>query len=188
MKSTNKINKESQKESELEEISLLNYCYEQLSLIENKTGLKGGYVISLLFLLIVFVVFGFMDKFITNTVGTIYPVFRTIKSIEDKSNEEMHWLSYWIIFGVFSILDSFSFGILQLIPFYFVFKILFLLWCYMPNTQGSIIIYNLFVSKILKKLEININIATESFKNEIDRLVENSDNPKGNYIYNFKDN
>lgn len=168
---SNQEKDKNQENPEVEQISLLDYCNEQLQLLQNKTGIRGVYVLIFIIISVLFVLFGFMERLITNLVGTLYPAFKTIKSIEEKSNEDKQWLSYWIIFGIFTIIDMFSGFILKLIPLYFFLKIIFLLWCFMPNTQGSIIMYNLIVVRLFKRVEKDIDSATNSFKSEFAKIV-----------------
>lgn len=143
------------------EISLLDKYYEHLEVIQKKTGVPGKYVIGGLILSVFFVSLGFLERFITNIVGTIYPAYWTMKSIESKDNDDKQWLTYWVVFASFTIIDMFSGFLLNFIPFYFFFKIVFLIWLFMPNSQGSTIIYHLLVVRVFKSFEQDIDEAGE---------------------------
>ena len=140
-------------------ISLLEKWQNQMILIQEKTGIKGIYVVIGLVLSVIFVYLNIFDTIITNLVGTLYPAFWTIKSIEDDNLEDQkNWLTYWAVFGSFILVDMFSPIIVKIIPFYFVMKILFLIWLFMPGSGGCKIIYNLIVKKILRKYEEKVDI------------------------------
>ena len=153
------------------QISLLEKWQEEMNLIQQKTGIKGIYVVLALILSVVLVYYNIFDSVITNLVGTLYPAFWTIKSIEkDDLSEQKNWLTYWAVFGFFILIDMFSPIIVKFIPFYLVMKILFLIWMFIKETNGSKLFYEIVVKKILKKYETKIDVVVknvgEVFQNE----------------------
>ena len=130
--------------------SLIERWNEEMNLIEQKTGIKGIYVVIGLIVCIFLVYKNIFDTVITNLVGTFYPAFMTIKSIEkNDDSEEKYWLTYWAVFGFFILIDMFSPIIVKFIPFYLIFKIIFLIWLFLPGTNGCKFFYNKVVKKIL---------------------------------------
>ena len=154
---------EAPKEEKPKQISLKEKWKKQMILIEEKTGIKGIYVVILLILSVICVYLNIFDTIITNLVGTLYPAFWTIKSIENNALEEQkNWLIYWAVFGSFVLMDMFSPIIVKFIPVYFVMKIMLLIWLLMPGSYGCIFVYNLIVKKIIRKYE-----------NKMDKIVNN---------------
>jgi receptor expression-enhancing protein 5/6 len=136
-----------------------------MNLIREKTGIKGSYVIIFLIGSIIFVYFNIFENLITNLVGTVYPSFWTIKAIESKNkNDIKKWLTYWIVFGVFVIIDFFNIIIVKIFPYYFLMKIMFLIWLFMPGSNGCTIVYQLFVKKIFNSFEDSIDIYVDNIK------------------------
>ena len=74
--------------------SLVKKIKEQIQLIQEKTGINGYVFIGLLILSLIFVYFNLFENLITNLIGTVYPTFWTIKSIESKDGKAIHWLIY----------------------------------------------------------------------------------------------
>jgi receptor expression-enhancing protein 5/6 len=142
------------------EPSLISKWEEQMNLITEKTGIPGNYVIGGLVLSVIFVSIGFLDRFITNLVGTLYPAYWTMKSIESKGDDDKQWLTYWVVFACFTIVEIFLGFLLKFIPFYFFLKIIFLIWLFMPNSMGCHYVYHLLVVKVFKTFEHNIDNAT----------------------------
>ena len=180
--------KETPKEKEQEtekEISLIDKWNEYMKIIKDKTGIPGEIVIIGLIISIIIVSFNIFDAdaLITNFVGTIYPLFWTMKSIETNSKDDKHWLTYWICFAFFNLIETFSGFILRFIPFYFFLKIIFLIWLFMPNSHGAILVYQLLVIRIFKSFANDIDKATNSVKNYTNEFVKN-DNFDG--YQNFK--
>ena len=177
------------------QISLLEKWHKQMNLIQEKTGIKGIFVILGLVLCVVFVYFNILDTIITNLVGTLYPAFWTIKSLEQNLLEEQKkWLTYWVVFGSFIIIDMSSVVIVKFIPFYFVLKILFLIWLFMPGSNGCTIIYYLVVKKIFRYYEDKIEsyvVGAKDYANDIfnDKSLKNFQNKNlTKKIYKNNDN
>ena len=77
-------------------------------------------------------------------------------------------------------MDLFVGWILKIIPFYFIIKLVFLVWCFMPNTKGAIIVYDKIIKpfflknegkfdRIVNKLMEKSKKAGELAKNEINK-------------------
>ena len=154
---------------------------EHLKIIVDKTGIKGKYIMIALGVSLLFTIIGFLDKYITCLVGILLPTFFSIKAIESKEeDDDKLWLTYWTIYAIFSFLDLFTGWILKIIPFYFIIKLVFLVWCFMPNTKGAIIVYDKIIKpfflknegiidKYFNKLAEKTKKAGELAKNEINK-------------------
>ena len=161
------------------EISLYEKWLDYLEIIHQKTGVKGKYVIVGLLTSIIFVSIGFLDRIITNIVGTVYPAYWTMKSIESKSPDAREWLTYWVVFACFTLIDTLSGFLLKFIPFYFFFKIIFLIWLFMPDSRNCTIVYNLVIVKLFKSVEKDIDEAgvklgeyTKGLINQTSEVIE----------------
>ena len=161
------------KNEEKKKISLYEKWQNQMILIQEKTGVKGIYVVILLIICVFLVYLNIFDTVITNLLGTLYPAFWTIKSIEnDDLAEQKNWLTYWAVFGSFVLIDMFSPVIVKIIPFYFVFKIIFLIMLFMPGSKVGPFIYGILVKKILGKYEDKIDNAFD----QMDEILKHNNN------------
>jgi receptor expression-enhancing protein 5/6 len=155
--------------------SLVKKIKEQIQLIQEKTGINGYVFIGLIILSLIFVYFNLFENLITNLIGTVYPTFWTIKSIESKDGKAIHWLIYWIIFSSFILLDFFSGFVVKIIPFYFVMKICFLIWLQWPESKGCDIIFSYVINNIF-----------ESIEEELDEYVQEVKDVSNDYVFNEK--
>lgn len=155
--------------------SLVKKIKEQIQLIQEKTGINGYVFIGLILLSLIFVYFNLFENLITNLIGTVYPTFWTIKSIESKDGKAIHWLIYWIIFSSFILLDFFSGFVVKIIPFYFIMKICFLIWLQWPESKGCDIIFSYVINNIF-----------ESIEEELDEYVQEVKDVSNDYVFNEK--
>ena len=83
--------------------------------------------------------------FSSDLVGYVYPVYASIKAIEtDEKDDDTQWLTYWLIFSTFKIFEGIAGQLIQFIPFYHMFKVLFLIYAYYPTTKGATVVYTTF--------------------------------------------
>ena len=58
-----------------------------------------------------------------------------------------------MVFAVFSLMEETALKPLEdYAPFFFAWKIVFLLWCYLPQTRGADLLYREVVAPQMKKL------------------------------------
>ena len=146
-----------------EQKSIMDKIKEELKLVEEWTGINSTLIMSGLGFCLFFVFIGYFDFYITTIVGIVYPAIWSIRAIESKgSDDDKQWLTYWVVFAIFTFVDLFSGFILKFIPFYFFFKLIFLVWCFMPNTQGAKFIYDKFIVKLYKKYDAQIQMLDEA--------------------------
>lgn len=102
---------------------------------------------------------------LTSLVGFVYPAFKSFEAIETKrKGDDTQWLVYWVIFSFFTIMETFTEYLLYWIPFYYAFKIAFLLWAMLPQTKGAQLLYDTFLKDFMKKNESKIDKVMEDAK------------------------
>lgn len=145
---------------ELDKIPLLQKAQEATGV--EKLYLVGGGAATLLLLLLV----GFGAGLICNLVGFIYPAYESFKAVEtDCKKDDVQWLTYWVVYACFNVVEVFADFLLYWIPFYYAFKLGFLLWLFMPSTQGASFLYTHFLAPFLKSQESRIDRAMKEAVN-----------------------
>ncbi|KAH7482293.1 hypothetical protein PRIC1_008219 [Phytophthora ramorum] len=123
--------------------------------VEKLYLVAGGAALTLLLLLV-----GFGAGLICNLVGFVYPAFCSFKAIEtDDKKDDVQWLTYWVVYACFNLVEIFADFLLYWIPFYYAFKLGFLLWLFMPSTLGASFLYMHFLAPFLKSQESRIDRA-----------------------------
>ena len=151
------------------------------------TGLTPGQISRYgLYTGIVLVMLGIGNSYITCLLGVAYPCFMSFLALESKgSDDDKQWLTYWVVFGIFNIIDQFAGFILTFIPFYFFLKLCFLVWLFHPITQGATVIYNAYIlpnmqqyEKHIEKLEKGVAGLADSATSQLKDVVGKSDDDK----------
>lgn len=109
--------------------------------------------------------FGVGAGVLCSIVGFVYPAFKSFETIETKTKgDDIQWLVYWVVFAFFSLIETFRDFLLYWIPFYYAFKLAFLLWAMLPQTKGSKFLYDSILKDFLKKNESRIDAAMAESK------------------------
>ena len=84
-----------------------------------------------------------MAPLVVSLMAFCYPAIKSIKSLESGDPETTKkWLTYWIVYGTFSVAEVFVDILLSWFPMYFLVKMIFLIWCMSPTEyNGSIVVY-----------------------------------------------
>ncbi|CAF0767362.1 unnamed protein product [Adineta ricciae] len=96
------------------------------------------------------------------TIGTLYPGYRSYKSlITSDLRAVVDCLRYWIVFSIFIACETVTDIVLSWFPFYYWIKIAIVFWIVSP--AGSTFLYKRFIQPLLKERE-----------QEIDQLIEHT--------------
>uniref|UniRef100_A0A4W5KFH1 Receptor expression-enhancing protein n=1 Tax=Hucho hucho TaxID=62062 RepID=A0A4W5KFH1_9TELE len=78
-------------------------------------------------------------------------IFRCFNSVSVK------WMMYWIVFALFTTVETLTDLFMSWFPFYFELKIAFVIWLLSPYTKGSSVLYRKFVHPTLSNKEKEID-------------------------------
>lgn len=119
------------------------------------TGLSDAQIAKYgLALGVLFVMFGVGASYITCLLGVAYPAFMSFLALEANDEEDStQWLTYWVVFGIFNIVDQFAGFILHFIPFYYFLKLAFLVFLFHPQFKGATYVYKNYIRDLVKPID-----------------------------------
>ena len=176
--------------------------YKEIKILYEKTGIHPIYFLYILLICLLFIFIGFFDHFLTILIATVYPLYISYKTLQnhindydedeneneedsgDNINDIIQWLSYWVVYSIFINFETIFKKLLIYIPFYFFIKVIFLLFCFLPQYQLSGWIYNKFIRDLFIKYEKDILDVSNQFINNFTKNDKNQ-NLKKNLKKNF---
>ena len=112
-------------------------------------GLLLGGILSVIFL-IVMLIKGWL--IVMTFITVLYPAVHSIRAIESKEEEDDKvWLTYWMVFGVLNVLETFFGFIFWIIPYWGWLRLGLFVWLLLPQFRGSKVIYDSVVKPLMEK-------------------------------------
>ncbi|CAI5438752.1 unnamed protein product [Caenorhabditis angaria] len=148
-----------------------------LATVEQKTGVKRLHlVLGVLGLQALYLIFGHSAQLLCNFMGFVYPAYMSIRAIESSNkDDDTQWLTYWVVFAIFSVLEFFSVQIVAVFPIYWLFKSLFLLFLYLPAFRGATKLYHRFIQPFAAKhgqsIDARLGNVADKVNNAANKLV-----------------
>ncbi|KAF9261878.1 hypothetical protein L218DRAFT_930111, partial [Marasmius fiardii PR-910] len=129
--------------------------YPVLTNFERRTQVPKTYAVLAAGFLTVFLhLFNSLAAPVSNLVGWAIPAYLSFKALESPSaQDDIQWLTYWVVFGFFNFLESFALSVLlYYLPWYFAFKTIFILWLQLPVFKGAQTTYHTFLKPVFANI------------------------------------
>lgn len=167
---------------------LKEYIYEDnmvarlLAQAEERTKVERIYfVYGFMGFIALYLLVGYGSTFLCNFIGFLYPAYASIKAIESKEkDDDTQWLTYWVVYATFSLVEFFTDIFLFWIPFYAFFKCIFLLYCMAPSHwNGSIALYRGFIRPFILSHEKEIDSVLAGGRDMVNSAVSEAERELG---------
>ena len=152
--------------------------FRELKIFYKKTKIPPVYLFLTIVTFFGLIIINIFNKNISLFFSTVYPLFMTFKSLQyfdvhdSKSKEEIvHWLQYWVIYGVLLNLETWFYFFLR--HFYILLKIILLMNCF-PNKSGLLEnIYALILNLFSRYENMIVSFGNNVYEHLIDEGEEN---------------
>ncbi|KAF3828091.1 hypothetical protein GH733_001362 [Mirounga leonina] len=90
--------------------------------------------------------------------GMLYPAYYSYKAVKTKNVKEyVRWMMYWIVFALYTVIETVTDQTVAWFPLYYELKIAFVVWLLSPYTKGASLIYRKFLHPLLSSKEREID-------------------------------
>uniref|UniRef100_A0A3B3R7W6 Receptor expression-enhancing protein n=1 Tax=Paramormyrops kingsleyae TaxID=1676925 RepID=A0A3B3R7W6_9TELE len=90
--------------------------------------------------------------------GTLYPAYSSYKAVKTKNVKEyVRWMMYWIVFALYTVVETISDLTIAWFPLYYEIKVAFVIWLLSPYTRGASLIYRKCLHPLLSSKEREID-------------------------------
>jgi len=110
------------------------------------------------------------SRIVSSAFAFLYPGYKSYKALSRRPADEVElerWLMYWSVIAAVIAFEYVAEWLIRWIPFYYLFKTLFLLFLALPQTQGSTFIYQVHVAPMLHAHEDQIDAAVSKMKTQL---------------------
>ena len=146
---------------------------EHMSIIEKRAEVNPKVVIGGLIVALILTTTKWFNSYVTCLVGVLCPTYLSLKAIEGPDeDDDKQYLTYWVVYGLFSVFDLFTAFLIKVIPFYYTIKLAFLIWLFMPNFKGAVVIYNLVVGPLFRKYESKFDKGVDKIIRKGEKITE----------------
>jgi len=139
-----------------------NCCNKNLEKVEQLTGVDRVYLFSgVVGVISLWLMVGYGSAFLAAFIGFVYPAYCSIKAIESiDKDDDTKWLTYWVVYATFCLLEFFTDIFLFWIPLYQFLKVIFFIFCMAPTSwNGSLLIYHRLIKPFALKHQSRIDAA-----------------------------
>ncbi|XP_053548242.1 receptor expression-enhancing protein 3 [Bombina bombina] len=99
-----------------------------------------------------------LSRAVVLVFGMLYPAYYSYKAVKTKNvREYVRWMMYWIVFALYSVMETIADLTISWFPLYFELKIAFVIWLLSPYTRGASLLYRKFLHPLLSSREREID-------------------------------
>lgn len=158
---------------------------------QSNTGIPLTYIMcGVVFSLLISMNLASGARTLSNIICVAYPFYMSLKVLYKNSKEEsLLYLSYWIWYGIFTLIENIRIThlILSFIPFYYYMKMMFFIYLYSSSMKGSLFLYHKLLLPLTLKLERYESMLIKNVQNIHQQCLKEHANAVSSIITNSID-
>ncbi|KAK7202551.1 hypothetical protein BZA70DRAFT_285348 [Myxozyma melibiosi] len=144
-------------DKELDKYPVVDKVFKQVG-VPKSYGVLGAVG---LYLFMIFLNFGGIGELLANLAGFVIPGYYSLLALDSPGTaDDTQYLTYWVVFAFFSVIEFWSRAILYWVPFYWFFKVIFVLYLGLPQFHGAQTVYKAVVKPISAKLVSSAGVSS----------------------------
>ena len=86
-------------------------------------------------------------------IAVLYPCFCSTMALEttETIEDDKKWLTYWMVFNMFTLLDHSCKWVTNHIPFFLLIRLFIIIWLQSPTSDGALHVYRKIVKPFAQK-------------------------------------
>ncbi|KKF92554.1 Receptor expression-enhancing protein 4 [Ceratocystis platani] len=101
--------------------------------------------------------FDLFANLLSTVASFLFPLYASYKALKTSDPASLTpWLMYWVVFGCMMLVESWTYWFFSWIPFYGYFRLGFILYLMLPQTQGARYMYETYLAPYLQENESTI--------------------------------
>lgn len=154
-----------------------------LGKVEQKTGVDRFFIIGGICLIFgLYMVFGYFAELVCNSIGFLYPAYMSVKAIESSDKrDDTQWLTYWVVFAVFSVVEFFADCIVGWFPLYWLAKCMVMLYLHLPQFRGAEAFYQKWIRPFVLKHQGFIDRKLDQARDLKDKVAAEAKSISGDF-------
>ena len=144
--------------------------YPVLNNLERRTNVPKTYLVvgfAVVYLALIYLNIGGIGQLFANTASVVIPGYYSLVALESPGkNDDTQFLTYWVVYAAFTIIEFWSSVIIFWIPAYWLFKTVFFLWLGLPAFSCARYVYSSLLQQISQKF-LGIKPTTSSLQDDV---------------------
>lgn len=121
------------------------------------------------YFILIFLNVGGLGQLLSNIAGFVIPGYYSLVALETSTTaDDTALLTYWVVFAFLNVIEFWSRAILYWVPFYYLFKTVFLVYIGVPAFGGAQLVYVNFI----KPLAHNLIAKGKPFASQVSEAAE----------------
>lgn len=110
---------------------------------------------------------------LSNFATLVIPGYFSLQALETRTtDDDTQYLTYWVVYACFSVVEFWSRTILYWVPFYWVFKTIFFLYLGLPQFGGSRLVYTHVIRPFTVKFINGSGGSSANLKEKVGSIVD----------------
>jgi len=147
--------------------------YPILNNFERQTSIPKVYAfLGLVGIYFFLVFFNIAGEFLVNLAGFVIPGYYSLQALFTVSKvDDTQWLTYWVVYAFLTVIES-AISAAYWFPFYYLFKLIIILWMALPQTSGAQTVFSSAIQPLFSRYFVNVGSTASNLRSQADQATK----------------